>query len=112
MVWWAGLGGWRRRRGFSSQFFGRPLKKSGKSPRNAEVIIYNTQSVGGFHIAEALGVPGIMADALPTWVTTGAFPEGDVPTSKNLPGDGETESDGPGRNPAHSPEALLCASGL
>lgn len=54
--------------------FRKTLKEEWEVAQDAELIIYNPQSVGGFHIAEALGVPGIMADALPTWVPTGAFP--------------------------------------
>ncbi len=54
--------------------FRKTLKEEWEVAQDAEMIIYNPQSVGGFHMAEALGVPGIMADALPTWVPTGAFP--------------------------------------
>jgi sterol 3beta-glucosyltransferase len=59
--------------------FRKTLKEEWEAAHDAEVIIYNPQSVGGFHIAEALSVPGIMADALPTWVPTGAFPSFAVP---------------------------------
>jgi sterol 3beta-glucosyltransferase len=59
--------------------FRKTLREEWEVAQDAEVIIYNPQSVGGFHIAEALGVPGIMADALPTWVPTGAFPSFAVP---------------------------------
>ena len=59
--------------------FRKTLREEWEVSQDAEIIIYNPQSVGGFHIAEALGVPGIMADALPTWVPTGAFPSFTVP---------------------------------
>ena len=62
--------------------FRKTLKEEWEVAQDAEVIIYNPQSVGGFHIAEALGVPGIMADALPTWVPTNAFPSFAVPDLK------------------------------
>ena len=54
--------------------FRKTLKEEWAVAQDAELIIYNPASVGGFHMAEALGVPGIMADALPTWVPTGSFP--------------------------------------
>jgi sterol 3beta-glucosyltransferase len=59
--------------------FRKTLREEWEVSQDAEVIIYNPQSVGGFHIAEALGVPGIMADALPTWVPTSDFPSFAVP---------------------------------
>jgi sterol 3beta-glucosyltransferase len=62
--------------------FRKTLREEWEVAQDAEVIIHNPQSVGGFHIAEALGVPGIMADALPTWVPTGAFPSFTVPDIK------------------------------
>ena len=54
--------------------FRKTLKEQWAVAQDAELIIYNPASVGGFHMAEALGVPGVMADALPTWVPTGSFP--------------------------------------
>lgn len=62
--------------------FRKTLAEEWKSAQDAELIIYNPASVGGFHIAEALGVPGIMADAFPTWVPTGDFPSFALPDLK------------------------------
>ncbi len=52
----------------------RTLAEEWKAAQGAQVLIYNPGAVGGYHIAEALGLPAIMADALPTWVPTRAFP--------------------------------------
>ena len=57
----------------------KTLVEEWEGAQDAELIIYNPQSVGGFHIAEALQVPSIMADALPTWVPTGDFPSFAIP---------------------------------
>jgi sterol 3beta-glucosyltransferase len=39
-----------------------------------DLLVFHPNAVGGVHLAEALGVPGVMADPMPTWVPTGAFP--------------------------------------
>jgi sterol 3beta-glucosyltransferase len=54
--------------------FRRALAEQWEAAQGAQVIIYNPNAVGGYHIAEALGIVGIMADAIPTWVPTSAFP--------------------------------------
>ena len=54
--------------------FRRTLAEEWEAARGAEAIIYHPQAVGGYHIAEALGIPGVMADPLPTWVPTAGFP--------------------------------------
>jgi sterol 3beta-glucosyltransferase len=54
--------------------FRRTLAEEWEAAQGAQMIIYNPNAVGGYHIAEALGIPGIMTDALPTWVPTSAFP--------------------------------------
>ncbi|WP_435011750.1 glycosyltransferase [Tundrisphaera lichenicola] len=62
--------------------FRRALAEEWEAARGAEAIIYHPQAVGGYHIAEALGIPGIMADPLPTWVPTAAFPNLVLPDLK------------------------------
>jgi sterol 3beta-glucosyltransferase len=54
--------------------FRRTLAEQWQAAQGTQAIIYHPNAVGGYHIAEALGIPGIMADPLPTWVPTGAFP--------------------------------------
>ena len=39
-----------------------------------EAIIYNPRAYGGYHLAEKLGVPGIMATPFPAYVPTRDFP--------------------------------------
>ena len=54
--------------------FRRLLREQWKAAQGAELVIFHPNAVGGVHIAEALGVPGIMADPMPTWIPTGEFP--------------------------------------
>jgi sterol 3beta-glucosyltransferase len=54
--------------------FRRLLAEEWAAARDAEVVVFHPSGVGGYHLAEALGVPGVMADPMPTWVPTGAFP--------------------------------------
>ena len=54
--------------------FRRLLREQWEAARGAELIVFNPSAVGGVHLAEALRVPGIMADPMPTWVPTGEFP--------------------------------------
>lgn len=53
-----------------------------EAAQEAEIVVYNPQAVGGYHIAEALGIPGIMADAVPTWIPTKVFPNFTFPHFK------------------------------
>ena len=62
--------------------FRRTLAEQWEAAQGAEAIVYHPQAVGGYHIAEALGIPGIMADPLPTWVPTAAFPNPVAPDLK------------------------------
>jgi sterol 3beta-glucosyltransferase len=57
-----------------ASIYRRMLVEEWESAQGAELLIYHPQAVGGYHIAEALGIPGIMADLLPTFVPTSAFP--------------------------------------
>jgi sterol 3beta-glucosyltransferase len=62
--------------------FRRALAEQWAAAQGAEVVIYNPNAVGGYHIAEALGIVGMMADAIPTWVPTSAFPHVVAPDLK------------------------------
>ena len=53
--------------------FGRTLAEQWEAAQGTDVIVYHPNAVGGSHIVEALGVPGILADPLPTWVPTSSF---------------------------------------
>ena len=65
--------------------FRRLLVEQWAAAQGAELIVYHPNAVGGYHLAEALGVPGVMADPMPTWVPTGEFPSFVFPTLP-LPG--------------------------
>jgi sterol 3beta-glucosyltransferase len=54
--------------------FRRALAEEWEAAQASDAIVFNPQAVGGYHIAEALGVGAVMADPLPTWVPTSAFP--------------------------------------
>lgn len=54
--------------------FRRALAEEWEAAQGAQALIYSPQAVGGYHIAEALGIRALMADPLPTWVPTRAFP--------------------------------------
>jgi sterol 3beta-glucosyltransferase len=54
--------------------FRRLLAEQWAAAQGAEVVVFHPNAVGGVHLAEALGVPGVMADPMPTWVPTGEFP--------------------------------------
>jgi sterol 3beta-glucosyltransferase len=41
---------------------------------NPNVIIYHPKALGGYHIAEKLGIPGILSLPLPAYTPTSAFP--------------------------------------
>lgn len=53
--------------------FRRTLAEQWEAAQATDAIVYHPNAVGGSHIVEALGIPGIMADPLPTWVPTGSF---------------------------------------
>src|SRR3712207_7289301 len=40
----------------------------------ADAVVYHPKAMGGYHVAEALGVPGFLALPVPALSPTGAFP--------------------------------------
>jgi sterol 3beta-glucosyltransferase len=60
--------------------FRRLLREEWEAAQGADLIIFHPSAVGGVHLAEALRVPGIMADPMPTWVPTGDFPNFTFPS--------------------------------
>src|SRR3712207_5649910 len=47
--------------------------------QGADVVVYHPKAMGGYHIAEALGVPGFLAHPLPMFSPTRAFPSPVLP---------------------------------
>lgn len=54
--------------------FRRLLAEQWEAAQGAELVVFHPNAVGGVHLAEALGVPGVMADPMPTWIPTAEFP--------------------------------------
>ena len=52
----------------------RMLDDEWKAIRGADALIYHPKALGGYHIAEALGVPSFMAHPVPAFSPTRAFP--------------------------------------
>lgn len=52
----------------------RMLDDEWKAVRGADALIYHPKALGGYHIAEALGVTGFMAHPVPAFSPTRAFP--------------------------------------
>jgi sterol 3beta-glucosyltransferase len=47
--------------------------------RAADIVVYHPKALGGYHIAEALGVPGFLAHPVPMFSPTRAFPNPVLP---------------------------------
>jgi sterol 3beta-glucosyltransferase len=54
------------------RIFRRTLAEQWEAAQGTDALVYHPNAVAGSHIVEALGIPGIMADPLPTWVPTGS----------------------------------------
>ncbi len=52
----------------------RMLDEEWTAARGADAIVYHPKALGGYHIAEALGVPGFLAHPVPAFSPTRAFP--------------------------------------
>jgi sterol 3beta-glucosyltransferase len=60
--------------------FRRALAEEWEAAQGIDAVIYNPGAVGGYHIAQALGVKGILADVIPTWVPRAHSPTSSCPT--------------------------------
>jgi len=49
--------------------------------QGVDVVVYHPKALGGYHIAEALGVPGFLAHPVPMFSPTRAFPNPVLPFS-------------------------------
>ena len=52
----------------------RMLDDEWAAARGADAVVYHPKALGGYHIAEALGVPGFLAHPVPAFSPTRAFP--------------------------------------
>jgi sterol 3beta-glucosyltransferase len=64
------------------QFQRQMLEEEWQAAQGAEVIIYHPKALGGYHLAEKLNVPALMALPLPFYVPTAAFPNPLLPDLK------------------------------
>lgn len=60
----------------------RMLDEAWVAAQEAEVIIYHPKALGGYHIAEKLGIPAFMSLPLPLYTPTSAFPNLMLPNLK------------------------------
>src|SRR5215211_5591678 len=57
----------------------RMLDDEWAAARDADAIVYHPKALGGYHVAEALGVPGFLAHPVPMFSPTRAFPNPVLP---------------------------------
>ena len=56
------------------RMFRRMLDGEWEACRGADAVVYHPKAIGGYHVAEALGVPGFLAHPVPMFSPTSAFP--------------------------------------
>jgi len=61
------------------------LNEGWNASQDAELIIYHPKALSGYHIAEKLGIPGILAHPVPLFAATREFPTPALPV-RNLGG--------------------------
>jgi sterol 3beta-glucosyltransferase len=59
--------------------FRRVLDGEWAASRGADAVVYHPKALGGYHVAEALGVPGFLAHPVPMFSPTRAFPNPVLP---------------------------------
>ena len=57
----------------------RLLDDEWTAAQGADVVVYHPKALGGYHVAEALGVPGFLAHPIPMFSPTRAFPNPVLP---------------------------------
>ncbi len=64
----------------------RVLDQEWEAAQGADALIYHPKALGGYHIAERLGIPGFLGAPFPAFTPTRAFPNLFLPGSMNLGG--------------------------
>src|SRR5918998_1585294 len=64
-----------------ASMYGRVLDQEWAASGGADALVYHPKALGGYHIAEALGVPGFLAHPVPMFSPTGAFPNPVLPVA-------------------------------
>ncbi|MCD6054671.1 MAG: glycosyl transferase, family 28, partial [Rubrobacteraceae bacterium] len=58
----------------AASMYRRVLDQEWAASQGANALVYHPKALGGYHIAEALDVPGVLAHPLPMFSPTRAFP--------------------------------------
>lgn len=69
----------------AASMYRKVLDQEWDASEGADALIYHPKALGGYHIAEALGVPGFLAHPVPMFSPTRAFPNPVLPVT-NLGG--------------------------
>jgi sterol 3beta-glucosyltransferase len=64
-----------------ASMYRRVLDQEWAASRDAEAVVYHPKALGGYHISEALGVPGFLAHPIPMFSPTSAFPNPVLPVT-------------------------------
>src|SRR3712207_374407 len=65
----------------TASMYRKVLDQEWGASQGVDVVVYHPKALGGYHIAEALGVPGFLAHPVPMFSPTRAFPNPVLPFS-------------------------------
>jgi sterol 3beta-glucosyltransferase len=65
----------------TASMYRRVLDQELEASRGAEAVVYHPKALGGYHISEALNVPGFLAHPIPMFSPTRAFPNPVLPVA-------------------------------
>ena len=65
----------------TASMYRRVLDQEWAASRDAEAVVYHPKALGGYHISEALGVPGFLTHPIPMFSPTSAFPNPVLPVT-------------------------------
>ena len=69
----------------AASMYSRVLDQEWAASQGADALVYHPKALGGYHIAEALNIPGFLAHPVPMFSPTRAFPNPVLPVT-NLGG--------------------------
>ena len=65
----------------AASMYRRVFDQEWTASQGADVIVYHPKALGGYHIAEALGIPGFLAHPVPMFSPTRAYPNPVLPVA-------------------------------
>lgn len=65
----------------AASMYRRVLDGEWAAARGSDAVVYHPKALGGYHIAEALGVPGFLSHPVPMFSPTRAFPNPVLPVA-------------------------------